>query len=121
MAGVPYVGADARSARLAWDKPSAKAVLRAAGITTPDWVVLPQERFSELGAKAVLDRIVERLRPAADGQAGAGRFRPRRRRWCTTRLRCPTAMVSCFAYHPTALVEPYVSGTNAAVAVARPR
>ena len=27
LCGVPYVGADARSARLAWDKPSAKAVL----------------------------------------------------------------------------------------------
>ena len=37
-------------ARLAWDKPSAKAVLREAGIATPDWVALPHERFTELGA-----------------------------------------------------------------------
>ena len=61
LCGVPYVGCDARAARLAWDKPSAKAMLREAGIPTPDWVALPHDRFSELGAVAVLDRIVDRL------------------------------------------------------------
>ena len=79
LCDVPYVGCDARASRLAWDKPSAKAVLREAGIPTPDWVALPHDRFSELGAVAVLDRIVDRLGPAADGQAGAGRFRTGRR------------------------------------------
>src|SRR6185369_16863273 len=38
LASAPYVGAGARSARLASDKPSAKAVLGGAGIDTPDWV-----------------------------------------------------------------------------------
>src|SRR5205814_7563224 len=57
LCGIPYVGSDAQSARVAWDKPSAKAVLREAGIPTPDWVALPHDRFSELGAAAVLDRI----------------------------------------------------------------
>jgi D-alanine-D-alanine ligase len=116
LAGVPYVGADAHSARLAWDKPSAKAVLRATGIATPDWIVLPQERFSELGAKAVLDHIVARfglplmVKPAQGGSGlGASVVHDV--------ASLPTAMVSCFAYHPTALVEPYISGTNAAVAV----
>ncbi len=60
LCGVPYVGCDARASRLAWDKPSAKAVLREAGIPTPDWVALPHDRFSELGAVPVLDRIVGR-------------------------------------------------------------
>jgi D-alanine-D-alanine ligase len=116
MCGVPYVGADARSARLAWDKPSAKAVLAAAGISTPAWVVLPQERFTELGAKLVLDRILDRfglplmVKPAQGG-SGLG----------ATVVRDPaalaTAMVSCFAYHPTALVEPYIKGMDVAVAV----
>ncbi len=54
---IPYVGCDARASRLAWDKPSAKSMLREAGIPTPDWVALPHDRFSELGAVAVLDRI----------------------------------------------------------------
>src|SRR4029079_10916732 len=61
LCGVPYVGCDARASRLAWDKPAAKSMLREAGIRTPDWVALPHDRFSELGAVAVLDRIVDRL------------------------------------------------------------
>ncbi len=116
MCDVPYVGASARSARLAWDKPSAKAVLAAAGIATPPWVVLPQERFTELGAKAVLERIVDRLglplmvKPAQGGSGlGASVVRDA--------AALPTAMVSCFAYHPTALVESYIAGVDVAVAV----
>src|SRR5262245_20410014 len=84
LCGVPYVGPDARSSRLAWDKPSAKAVLREAGIPTPDWVALPHDRFSELGAVAVLDRIASRLglplmvKPAQGG-SGLGATVVRRR------------------------------------------
>src|SRR6478735_3480474 len=47
LCGVPYVGCDAQASRLAWDKPSAKSMLREAGIPTPDWVALPHDRFSE--------------------------------------------------------------------------
>lgn len=116
LCGVPYVGCDARAARLAWDKPSAKAVLREAGISTPPWVALPHERFSELGAVAVLDRIVDRLglplmvKPAQGGSGlGATVVRD------VTSL--PAAMVGCFAYHSTALVERYVPGMDVAVSV----
>lgn len=113
---VQYVGCDARSARLAWDKPSAKAVLREAGIPTPDWVALPHDRFSELGAVAVLDRIADRLglplmvKPAQGGSGlGAAVVRD------ATAL--PAAMVGCFAYDSTALVERYVAGMDVAVSV----
>lgn len=113
---VPYVGGDARAARLAWDKPSAKAVLREHGIPTPDWVALPHDRFSELGAVAVLDRIVARLgmplmvKPAQGGSGlGAAVVRDPDG--------LPAAMVGCFAYHPTALVEQFVAGTDVAVSV----
>ncbi|MEV0267367.1 D-alanine--D-alanine ligase [Hamadaea sp. NPDC050747] len=116
LCGVPYVGCDARAARLAWDKPSAKAVLSEAGIPTPEWVALPHERFSELGAVAVLDRIVERLglplmvKPAQGG-SGLGATVVR------TADALPAAMVGCFAYGPTALVERYVGGVDVAVSV----
>lgn len=116
LCGVPYVGCDARSARLAWDKPSAKAVLRAAGIPTPEWVALPHERFSELGATAVLDRIVAGMglplmvKPAQGG-SGLG----------ATVVRdagtLPAAMVGCFAYDSTALIERHVPGVDVAVSV----
>ncbi len=116
LCGVPYVGADARTARLAWDKPSAKSMLREAGIPTPDWVALPHDRFSELGAVAVLDRIVSRLglplmvKPAQGGSGlGAAVVRDA--------ADLPAAMVGCFAYDSTALVEQYVTGTVVAVSI----
>ncbi|WP_290856247.1 D-alanine--D-alanine ligase [Hamadaea sp.] len=116
LCGVPYVGCDARAARLAWDKPSAKAVLSEAGIPTPEWVALPHERFSELGAVAVLERIVDRLglplmvKPAQGGSGlGASVVR--------TADALPAAMVGCFAYDQTALVERYVAGVDVAVSV----
>jgi len=113
---VPYVGADARTARLAWDKPSAKTVLREHGIPTPDWVALPHDRFSELGAVAVLDRIVARLgmplmvKPAQSGSGLGAAVVP-------DPGGLPAAMVGCFAYDQTALVERYVSGMDVAVSV----
>lgn len=116
LCDVPYVGCDARSSRLAWDKPSAKAVLREAGIPTPDWVALPHDRFSELGAVAVLDRIVDRLglplmiKPTQGGSGlGAAVVRDP--------AALPAAMVGCFAYDSTALVERYVPGMDVAVSV----
>jgi D-alanine-D-alanine ligase len=116
LCGVPYVGCDARASRLAWDKPSAKSMLREAGIPTPDWVALPHDRFSELGAVAVLDRIVDRLglplmvKPAQGGSGlGAAVVRED--------ADLPAAMVGCFAYDSTALVEKYVPGQDVAVSI----
>ena len=43
MCGVPYVGSDARSARVAWSKPIAKTLVHRAGVATPDYVTLPPE------------------------------------------------------------------------------
>nr|WP_296070281.1 D-alanine--D-alanine ligase [uncultured Actinoplanes sp.] len=116
LCGVPYVGCDARASRLAWDKPSAKSMLREAGIPTPDWVALPHDRFSELGAVAVLDRIIGRLglplmvKPAQGGSGlGAAVVREE--------ADMPAAMVGCFAYDSTALVERFVPGTDVAVSI----
>ncbi|WP_433299504.1 D-alanine--D-alanine ligase family protein [Actinoplanes sp. CA-030573] len=116
LCGIPYVGCDARASRLAWDKPSAKSMLREAGIPTPDWVALPHDRFSELGAVAVLDRIVDRLglplmvKPAQGGSGlGAAVVRED--------ADLPAAMVGCFAYDSTALVEKFVPGQDVAVSI----
>jgi D-alanine-D-alanine ligase len=116
LCGVPYVGCDARASRLAWDKPSAKSMLREAGIPTPDWVALPHDRFSELGAVAVLDRIVDRLglplmvKPAQGGSGlGAAVVREE--------AELPPAMVGCFAYDSTALVEKFLPGMDVAVSI----
>lgn len=116
LCGIPYVGCDARASRLAWDKPSAKSMLRERNIPTPDWVALPHDRFSELGAVAVLDRIVERLglplmvKPAQGGSGlGAAVVREA--------SALPAAMVGCFAYDSTALVERFLPGMDVAVSI----
>ncbi|SHH06983.1 D-alanine--D-alanine ligase family protein [Geodermatophilus nigrescens] len=116
LAGVPYVGSPAAACRLAWDKPAAKSVVRTAGVTTPDWVALPHSTFRELGAGAVLDLIVARLglplmvKPASGGSAlGAQKV---------SRVEdLPAAMVSCFAYGDTVLVERFVDGVEVALSV----
>jgi D-alanine-D-alanine ligase len=116
LAGVPYVGSPAAACRLAWDKPAAKSVVRSAGGTTPDWVALPHSTFRELGAGAVLDLIVARLglplmvKPASGGSSlgvqKVGRVED-----------LPAAMVSCFAYGDTVMVERFVEGTELAISV----
>jgi D-alanine-D-alanine ligase len=116
LLGVPYVGATPDACRIAWDKPTAKAVVRAAGLRTPASVALPKETFHDLGAAAVLDRIVARLglplfvKPSRGGSAlGSGLVREA--------ADLPAAMVGCFAYGETALIERSVSGTEVAVSV----
>ncbi|HEX7355683.1 MAG TPA: D-alanine--D-alanine ligase [Mycobacteriales bacterium] len=115
-AGVPYVGTTPAACRTAFDKPSAKALVRRAGVETPDWVAVGHATFRELGAPAVLDLLVGRLglplmvKPAAGGSAlGATAVRDI--------ADLPAAMVTCFSYGDTALVERYVEGIEVAVSV----
>ena len=111
LAGVRYVGLDAAACRMAWDKPTAKAIVHAAGLTTPDWVALPHSTFRELGAAVVLDRIVERfglplmVKPAQGGSALGARV-------IRSAAELPAAMVSCLSYGDTVLLEPYVEGSR---------
>lgn len=116
LLGIPHVGSGPAASRLAWDKATAKATVAAAGLATPRAVTLPHATFRELGAGALLDRIVERLglplmvKPVQGGSAlGATIVRD------ATEL--PAAMVGCFGYGDTALLERFVSGTEVAVAV----
>jgi D-alanine-D-alanine ligase len=116
MLDVPFVGSGSSACRLAWDKPSAKARFARAGLTTPDWVVLPHATFRELGARAVLDAMVSRLglpmmiKPDQGGSAlGAQVVR--------NVEDLPAAMVDCLAYGTAVLAERFVSGVEVAVAV----
>ena len=116
LLGLPYVGSDAGACRFAFDKPTAKAIVRAAGLLTPESVTLPKETFHDLGASAVLDRIIGRLglplfvKPARGGSAlGAARV--------LTAADFPGAMIGCFAYGDTALIEQCILGTEVAVSV----
>jgi D-alanine-D-alanine ligase len=116
MLGLPYVGSVPASCRVAFDKPAAKTVVTAAGLASPASVALPQTTFRELGAAAVMTALVDALglplmvKPARGGSSlGACVVR--------TAAELPAAMVGCFSYGETALVERFVVGTEVAVSV----
>src|SRR5262249_58478527 len=104
LRGVRYVGAVPDACRFALEKPAAKAIARAAGLATPASVTLPKETFHDLGAGSVLDRIVATLglplfvKPARGGSALGATL-------VGTGGELPGAMISCFAYGDTALIE----------------
>ena len=116
LIGAPYVGTGASGSRLSWSKPIAKSTIRAAGLATPSSVTLPQELFRELGAKAVMRAVLDRMglplvvKPATGGSALG-----------VTRVgesgELPHAMVSCFAYGDTALIEREAVGTELGISV----
>lgn len=116
LVDLPYVGTGPRASRTVWNKPIAKAALLAAGIATPEYVTLPQSLFRDLGAQPVLDALVARLglplvvKPTQGGSA-LGVTRVERAE------RLPRAMVECFAYGETALVEKAIDGIELAVSV----
>jgi D-alanine-D-alanine ligase len=113
---VAYVGSAPAAARVAFDKPIAKAVVTSVGIRTPDSVTLPADTFREVGAAAVMEALVARLglplfvKPAKGGSAlGCARV--------DQVSDLPNAMVGCFSYGPVALVEQCVDGVEVSVPV----
>ena len=120
LLGVPFVGTPSTACRRAWDKPTAKAELARAGLDTPDWVALPHATFRELGARAVLEAMVERLglplmlKPDQGGSALGAQV-------VADAADLPAAMVSCLAYADTVLAERFVDGTEVAVSVVHDR
>src|SRR5579859_6630281 len=116
LLGTPYVGSVATACQLAFDKPTAKTLVAAAGVTTPPAVTLPRETFHDLGASAVIDLIIGRLglplyvKPSRGGSAlGAGPVH--------AAAELPSALLSCFAYGDIALIERLIAGTEVAVGV----
>jgi len=116
MVGIPYVGSGPTPCRVSYDKPVAKAIIDAGGIATPEGVVLPHASFRELGAAAVLAAVENSLglpvivKPTKGGSSlGATIVR--------TSAELPGAMVTCFSYGDTALIERYIEGIEVAVSV----
>ncbi|ROS26239.1 D-alanine--D-alanine ligase [Cellulomonas sp. PhB150] len=116
LLGLPLLGTGPRESRVAWSKPIAKTVVSRAGLRTPDFVTLPQSLFRELGASRVLAALVARLglplvvKPSRGGSALGVNL-------VTSADELPRAMVDCFAYSDTALIERAVIGTEVAVSV----
>jgi D-alanine-D-alanine ligase len=113
---IPYVGSTPGACRLAFDKMVAKAHLAAAGVTGAPSVALPHATFRDLGAKAVLDALVGRIgiplvvKPTRGGSALGVTI-------VHDPADLPAAMVGCFSYGDTAMLEAFVDGTEVAVSV----
>ncbi|UOE21886.1 D-alanine--D-alanine ligase [Thermobifida halotolerans] len=116
LSGVPYVGARPDACRVAYAKPIAKTLVAERGVAVPRGLALPKSLFHDLGAPAVLERIVAMLglplfvKPDQGGSAfGAAAV--------NDASELPSALVGCFAYSDTALIEQQVKGTEIAVGV----
>lgn len=116
MLGIPFVGSRAAECRLTWDKPVAKTLVAAAGVSAPAGVALSHATFRELGAPAVLRALIAELgfplsvKPARGGSALGLTI-------VHDAAALPSAMVGAYAYGDIALVERFVSGTEVAVSV----
>jgi len=116
LIGVPYVGSRAGAARLAWDKPTAKALVSRVGVRTPLSIALSRDSFRELGAHSILDELADELsgelvvKPAQGGSAQGVSI-------VTDRSQLPAAMVSAYNYCDVALVEQRITGTEIAIGV----
>lgn len=114
--GIPFVGSRSDAARLAWDKPTAKAIVARAGVTTPRSITLPREAFRELGATSVLDSIADELpvpvvvKPARGGSAQGVSL-------VEDATDLPRAMVDAYTYCDVALVEQKIVGTEIAIGI----
>lgn len=114
--GVPFVGATADGARLAWDKSVAKVLVKKAGIQTPASMTLPKETFRELDPESILKIVASSIslpvvvKPARSGSAqGVSIVR--------TQAELNRAMIDAYVYCDVAIVEKYIEGTELAVSV----
>ncbi|WP_157157681.1 MULTISPECIES: D-alanine--D-alanine ligase [unclassified Diaminobutyricimonas] len=116
FAGIPYVGSNADSAHLAWDKPTGKTVAGRAGVTTPESITLSRDAFRELGAASVLALVGDRLgfplvvKPARGGSAQGVTM-------VDNEIDLPRAMVDAYTYGDVALIEQRIIGTEVAIGV----
>jgi D-alanine-D-alanine ligase len=116
LAGVPFVGATASGARLAWDKSIAKVIVAQAGIQTPASVTLPKDTFRELDADGVLKAVTQTIsfplvvKPARSGSAQGVSVVKK-----VDEL--SRAMVDAYVYCDVAIIEKYIEGTELAISV----
>jgi D-alanine-D-alanine ligase len=116
MSGTPFVGTASHECRLAWDKATAKVLVRRAGYRTPDWITLSHSSFRDLGAQEVIAAVLSRmalpliLKPHQGGSAlGAVLVREAGE--------LPAGLVNSFAYGEGVLIERFVVGTEISVSV----
>lgn len=116
LTGIPFVGATAESAKLAWDKAIAKVLIRRSGIQTPLSITLPRETFRELDAESVLKLATKSMafpvvvKPARSGSAQGVTI-------VRKQDQLSQAMIDAYVYCDVAIIENFVDGIELAVGV----
>jgi D-alanine-D-alanine ligase len=116
LIGMPYVGSPASACRLAYDKATARELLRRGGIPVPDSVGLSVQTFRDIGPSALMEHVLERLgervvvKPTRGGSAlgvtGVDGLQA-----------LPSALVETYAYGDAALIERFHPGIDVSVVV----
>lgn len=113
---IPFVGATASGARLAFDKSVAKILVANAGIQTATSVTLPKDAFRELDADGVLKAVTQSIsfplvvKPARSGSAQGVSV-------VTKASELSRAMVDAYVYCDVVIIEKFIEGTELAVSV----
>ncbi len=113
---IPYVGSTPDACRVSFDKPVAKSIVAATGISVPTGVALPHATFRELGADSVMAAVLDRVglpamvKPARGGSAQGANI-------VTEPSQLPSALVGAFAYGEVAVIERFIEGTEVAASV----
>jgi D-alanine-D-alanine ligase len=116
LTGIPFVGATATGAKLAWDKSIAKILVARNGIQTPSSITLPRETFRELDADSVLKLVAKSMslpvvvKPARSGSAQGVTIVKKQEQ-------LNQAMIDAYVYCDVAIIEDFVEGTELAVGV----
>ena len=116
LTGIPFVGATATGAKLAWDKSIAKILVAQNGIQTPSSITLPRETFRELDADSILKLVAKSMslpvvvKPARSGSAQGVTI-------VKKQGQLNQAMIDAYVYCDVAIIEDFVEGTELAVGV----
>jgi len=113
---MPYIGSTSRACRVAFDKGTARELLRRGGIPVPDSVGLSAQTFRDIGPSALMEHVLGRLgervvvKPSQGGSAlgvsGVDGL-----------AELPSALVGTYAYHDDALIERFYEGVDVSVVV----
>ncbi|WP_372736177.1 D-alanine--D-alanine ligase [Nocardioides sp.] len=116
LIGMPYAGSRSHACRVAFDKGTARELLRRAALPVPDSVGLSAQTFRDIGAPALMEHVMKRLgarvvvKPARGGSAlgisGVDGL-----------AALPSALVETYAYCEDALIERFHDGIDVSVAV----
>ena len=114
--GVPYTGSGVHACVRCADKMLAKHALRDGGLPTPDWAVLGQIGFHELGMAEALASIAERLgfplvvKPVSQGSSLGVKV-------AASAQELPASLIAALSYGPRVLLERHVDGRELAVSI----